>query len=121
VITCNGIEIDRMQCVITHRNRSRWFRSPRIELDESILFKSLTYLILGGGVSRAQLFWHIYGNDPEGGPIAGPQIFSIRFYQWAEQGIFRHLDLQLRTQRISGVSFYELVPTYHVEAKHARA
>lgn len=121
MIRHNGIEIDKATRTITHRGRTRQFQEHIVGEGHSIVFKSLAHLILGGSISRAQLFWFIYGDDPDGGPDKGPQLFCIRFHQWETQGIFRELDLEMRRVKIAGVVFYELVPTYHVEAKHARS
>lgn len=117
MIRCNGIEIDRARRIITHRDRFRHFVSSKPRDTESIVFQSFVYLILGGGVSTAQLFWHVYGNDPEGGPNRGPDIFCTRFHQWECVGHFRALDLELISWKIAGVIFYEIVPASQAEAR----
>jgi hypothetical protein len=120
MIRYRGITIDRSTRTITHRGRAHTFQESKRGRGESVVFKSLVYLILGGAVSREQLFWHIYGNDPEGGPIDGYHIFDIHFQRWEkEQRYFSKLDLELRAQKISGVMFYELVPTYQLGTAYA--
>jgi hypothetical protein len=103
----NGIEIDPGERSIRHRGR-KWTTHTK----NSQVYRGLEALIIGGGLSTAQLFWIVFGHDSDGGPIEGPHIFHIRFQQW--RTIFERLDLELQKTKISGVSFYQLVPKYRV-------
>jgi hypothetical protein len=105
VVRFNGIEIDPATCAIRHRGREwkTWRKNSQV-------FLTIEALIIGGGMSTAQLFWRVFGHDPDGGPMEGPHIFHIRFNQW--RPIFEKLDLELRMVKLAGVAFYQLVPIH---------
>lgn len=101
----NGIELVPDARTIRHRGRE--WRSHR---ENSQVYRAIEALILGGELSLPQLFWIVFGHDPEGGPNEGPHIFCIRFGQW--RPIFKQLDLEMRKTRIASVTFYQLVPVH---------
>lgn len=101
----NGIEIDPGERSIRHRGQ-KWTTLQK----NSQVYRSIEALIIGGGLSTAQLFWIVFGHDPDGGPMEGPHVFFIRFNQW--KPIFKQLDLELRKTKIVGVMYYELVPVH---------
>ncbi len=77
-------------------------------------FRATCYFILGGCVSFEMAFFYIYGDDPEGGPEMGPHIFNVLLARW-QQTFLRKLDLEWRSHKIAGVSFYEIVPTFKLK------
>ena len=111
MIRNNGIEIDRRARTISHRGVTTKFNEHGQKND--VAFPLLCHLILGAGTSIHGLFHLIYGNDPDGGPIEGPHVFSVRMNQCRHRYL-RALGLQVRKWRISGVSFYCVVPIYEV-------
>ena len=111
MIRNNGIEIDRRARTISHRGVTTNFREQTQRND--VTFPALCHLILSAGASTTELFRLIYGDDPEGGPIEGHHVFVIRMNQWKAAYLLA-LGLQVRKWRISGVSFYCVVPTYEV-------
>jgi len=111
MIRNNGIEIDRRARTISHRGVTTKFVEHGLRND--VTFPSLCHLILSAGASTAELFHLIYGDDPDGGPIEGHHVFHIRLCQWKIRHL-RPLGLQVRRWRISGVSFYCVVPTYEM-------
>lgn len=110
MIRYKGIVIDQKQRSITHRGVTWRQRARR---DDAVMFRSVAMLILGNGVSKDQLFWHIYGDDPEGGPIDGPHVFDIRFAMWRK--LFASLQLELRRVKTAGVFYFCLVPALQVQ------
>jgi hypothetical protein len=98
----NGIEIDMKNRIITHLGESKTFGTgPRS-------FEKVCYFILSGGVTREAAFEHFYADDPNGGPLAGPQIFNTKLAQW--QYLFMNrLQLEWRGYVVAGISFYEIV------------
>jgi hypothetical protein len=112
VIRCsNGITIDRQARTITNRTRTIKFDRPRPGFDPG--WKLITYLMLSGGASLAMAFWHIYGSDSDGGPLGGTECFDSWLKQW-ERTKFKELDVEWRSWRIAGVTFYEIVPVYQL-------
>lgn len=112
VIRYNDITIDRKKRTIRHRERCYQFdgrRSGSFDMG----FQTICYLILSGGASAEMVFWHVYGDDIEGGPDLGPQIVLVALCQW-KHGIFDRLNLEWRSWKIAGVSFYEIVPKYQM-------
>lgn len=113
VIRYRGIEIDRKKQTVSHCGFVREFPytsgGRRKYNTPTKTFESWCYLILSGGVSREQLFWHIYGNDESGGPLDGPHIFHVRFCVWRPD--FDRLKLDLVSSKTAGVMFYELRPS----------
>ena len=105
VIRYNGIEIDSRSQEITHRGR-RW-SSCR---ENTSTFVGLQSLICGGGLSTAQMFWIMYGDDPDGGPDLGHHVVHIRLTQW--RPFFAALALELRKVKLAGVIFYSLEPKH---------
>lgn len=103
VIRVRGIEIDRNRKTIVYQNNSRSFYK------NGDTFDRVCYFILGGGVSLEMAFYRFYGGDPEGGPLNGPQIFNTLLDQWQER-FLNKLDLEWRSYKIAGVSFYEIIP-----------
>jgi hypothetical protein len=107
MIRHNGIVIDRKAQSITHRGAT-W--RPQQRRSPARMFRAISMLILGGGVSTHQLFWHVYGDCKDGGPLAGPQIFNVCLCMWLP--IFEQLQLEVRKERTAGVSFFRLVPKH---------
>ena len=107
VIRFNGIEVDRKKRTVSHAGESYIFRN----INGGVAFKSFCYFLLGDGVSLAQAFFHVYGDDPDGGPIEGPCYFVIRLAQWQRLFLDR-MGLEYRVFIISGVRFYHIVPKY---------
>jgi hypothetical protein len=105
VVRYNGVEIDRSAGVVKHRGRQ--YRAQRRRLRT---FRMLEALVLGGGMSNAQLFWAVYGDDADGGPMEGPHIFWIMLCK--SNPLFEHLDFDLRSTKIAGVMFHELFPKH---------
>lgn len=115
MIRCNGITIDVPNRTITHRSRVGQFKSAKNNIEQpSRRFKLMAYLILGGGVSKQQAFWHLYANEIDGGPLGGWHVIDIIMCQL--NGAIKELDLELRSVKISGVRFYELFPVFRIEA-----
>jgi hypothetical protein len=105
VIRYNGIEIDSRAQEVRHRGRV-WSACR----EETSTFVGLQSLICGGGLSTAQLFWIMYGDDPEGGPDLGHHVIHIRLCQWRK--FFEALALELRRVKTAGVIFYSLEPAH---------
>jgi hypothetical protein len=106
VMRYNGIEIDRTTRTVRHRERICYFGTSR----RNRSWEMLEALVMGGGVSNAQLFWFVYGDDPEGGPLYGPKIFDVQMSRL--KSVFNKLDLDLRSTKIAGVRFSELTPKH---------
>lgn len=102
MIMHKGIRIDQTERTISRFNIVTKFGSGNS-------FEGVCHLILGGGMSKEMLFWHLYSNDPEGGPIAGPPMLAVRMNQWIKRYL-RNLRLEIRSERIASVDFYEIVP-----------
>ena len=118
-IRYNGITINRERRTIAHRGQFAVFAGARSEAskpiperEESRRFKIACQLILGSGASMQQIFWHLYADDPDGGPLEGPHLIHIVMCQM--KPVFDKLDLTMRSVKIAGVSYYELVPVFHV-------
>jgi hypothetical protein len=105
VIRYNGIEIDSGAQEIRHRGR-KWAACRK----ETTTFLGLQSLICGGGLSTAQMFWIMYGDDPDGGPDLGYRVVGIRLNQW--RPFFGALALELRKVKTAGVVFYSLEPKH---------
>ena len=114
MIGTNGIQIDLVGKVITHNGNvyvcvARGGSTGRSGVTPDKQFETLKMLIMSPrGISRGQLFDHLYGDDEDGGPDVGPNIFSVRFTQWAKQ--FADLELELYKETRNGVMFYKLLP-----------
>lgn len=106
MIRHNGIEIDTKARTIAHMGETRQF-------DKTICFEKICYFIFGGGVSLEMAFNQFYGNDPEGGPLAGPRQFNIFLHQWQDR-FLSTLQLEWRSYVIAGVTFYEIVSKHQV-------
>jgi hypothetical protein len=107
VIRYNGIEISREEFRVSHMGETHQFM-PK---DRNRLFEVFCYVLLSGGVSKEQIFYHLYANDPEGGPLEGPHIFHILINKM-EKTFFDRLQIEWRSWRISGVNFYSIVPKH---------
>lgn len=107
MITHNGITIDRGRQVISHNGLTRRFTTTCRAGQRPVMFRIWEALIMGKP-DRDQLFDAIYGECPEGGPIAGPWIFHIRLHQWKPE--FSKINLRLHKEKWSGVMHYQLVP-----------
>lgn len=105
MIRHNGIVLNCRERSITHRGVTWRMHQHR--------FRALAMLILGDGVSMEQLFFHIYGDREDGGPLAGPHIFQVHFHHW--RPIFAQLHLEMRKMKIAGVTFYCLIPKHQFE------
>lgn len=113
MIRCNGIAIDVPNRTITHRSRVGQFKSAKNNIEQPAhRFKIMAYLILGGGVSKQQIFWHLYANDSEGGPLEGTHVIDIVFCQL--KAAISELDLEMRATKVAGITFYELVPIFRI-------
>src|SRR5882672_10924168 len=110
MITFKGITIDRIERTISHRGITRNFNLGR----QHVRFKMLVFFLLAGGASKEMAFWHVYGDDPEGGPESGEKCVQVMMTQSTEWHL-RKLGLEFRSWRIAGVSFYEIVPTYELQ------
>lgn len=109
MITFKGIAIDQTKRTISHRGITRDFNLGR----QHARFKLLVFFMLAGGASKEMAFWHLYANDPEGGPETGEKCIQVMMTQATEWHL-RKLGLEFRSWRIAGVSFYEIVPTYEL-------
>lgn len=100
----NGISIDMKARTIAHRDIVRSFNTKTI-------FEKVCYFILGGGVSVEMAFFKFYGDDPEGGPLEGTKVINIQLDQWQHR-FLTAMELEWRSHKIAGVSFYEIVPKF---------
>ena len=103
----NGIVINRKWKTITHRGVT-W----RPMADRALAFHAMTMMILGNGVSRRQLFSHVYGHRPDGGPLHGPKVFDVHFNHW--KPVFAMLQLELHRVKVAGEMLFSLAPTMQV-------
>lgn len=108
MIRHNGIEIDRQRLVIRHAGRERLFTSSPRAGYPAVMFKMWEAMIL-----HSQKGWHdrccdVYGECPDGGPVAGPAVVCIRLHQWRFD--FPKMLLRLNKTKWSGVVRYQLVP-----------
>jgi len=111
LITHNGITIDRRKRIITHNGEVHQFGYPRKGCD--LLFETACHLILGSGFSVNEIFFKVYGEDPEGGPNEGPQIIHVVISQMITMFLTK-LGLECRGWRIAGVNYYCIVSKYHL-------
>jgi hypothetical protein len=108
VIRCsNGIELDRANKTVTHAGESYAWRPQ----DVNRAFDTFCFVLLSDGVSKEQVFFHIYGDDPDGGPLEGPHIFHIVLNR-LDKEFFDRLQIEWRSWRIAGVHFYSIVPRH---------
>jgi hypothetical protein len=103
MIRYDGIEIDTIERTITHAGVTKKFDNG------SRSFEKVCYFILGDRVTLEAAFNRFYGDDPDGGPIAGPQVFNIDLNRWQHLYLNR-LRLEWRGYVVAGTSFYEIVP-----------
>lgn len=115
VIRYNGIEVSRENRTVSHLGETHQFAR---KVDHK-LFELFCYVLLSGGVSKEQSFYHLYANDPDGGPLAGPHIFHILINK-LELMFFARLQIEWRAWRISGVNFYSIVPKHQVHDSKRR-
>ena len=106
MIRHNGITLDE----------SAW----QIKLDDRVVdftnlnglgkvqFRFVKYLLLAGptGVTREALFDHVYGDDPEGGPLYGHHIFDVMLIQCKKH--FASLGVECRRERRAGKMYLRL-------------
>jgi hypothetical protein len=105
MIKFKGIEINRQRRTISHRGRTHSFCDTR----NSIAFNMAIFFLLAGGASKEMVFQHLYEDDPNGGPLRGEECINVMLHQLNKRHL-RALDLEIRSWRIAGVSFYEIVP-----------
>lgn len=105
MIRTNGITIDRKGRTITHRGKVFFFNHM---LGRNKRFELACYFILMGGASKEMAFWHLYADDPDGGPIDGPHIIHILLNKLATD--LAEIWLSTRSWKLAGISFYEIVP-----------
>lgn len=106
MIRYRGIAMDAKTSTITHAGYSRKFK--RDNRNRPLMFLAFRWLILSGGLTRDEMFAHLYGDDPDGGPLDGPHVLHVKFATWRPD--FDHLKLVLRVEKISGRTRYELCP-----------
>lgn len=107
VIRYNGIDLDRVNRRVVHAGESHQFAMK----EDHKLFDTFCFVLLSGGVSKEQMFFHIYHDDPDGGPLEGPHIFHIMLNK-LEKTFFDRLEIEWRAWRIAGVNFYSIVPKH---------
>lgn len=111
MITFKGIEIDRAGRAISHRGVTHEFSRTR----NASRFKMALFFLLAGGASKEMAFWHLYGNDPDGGPESGELCIATMLTQ-LQICHLRELQLEIRSWKIAGVTFYEIVPVFELPA-----
>jgi len=116
VIRCNGIEIDRKTRTVTHLGARYIFPTHKRSVRDKVFY----HLVLGGGISLEMMFYLIYGDDPEGGPLGGPHYFLILLNQM-EKSFFDYLQVEWRVWRIAGVNFYCIVPKHQLRDPNHRS
>jgi hypothetical protein len=116
MINANGILIDRQNKTISHAGETHCFVVKGVRNPCYKRFNALVYLILAGGASREQVFWHLYANDADGGPLAGPSVVSVWLTQ--SKSLLDKLQLETRHTRIANVMFYEIVPIFQLYKKN---
>lgn len=78
-------------------------------------FKAFKWLLCadGNGLSRAALFDLVYGDDPNGGPECGLNVFDVSFCQsWGTA--MRQLEVALKKEKRAGQVYMRMVPVAHV-------
>ncbi len=109
MIKYNGITIDRALRTIAYRGRTHQFKGP---LTRNIKFDIACSLLLDAGVSKEMLFWRIFGNDLDGGPLSGESHIQVTLNHVAQD--FARLRIEIRSWRIAGVTFYCAVPMFEI-------
>lgn len=113
----NGIIIDPARHSIYHNGCEHLFnihgnrntsKKSYVRRGRSMVFDTLSIVILAGEISKVKLFDHIYGHCRHGGPVDGPHIFDVRFHQW--QPIIKGLQLKLVKDRRNSTMYYSLLP-----------
>lgn len=105
----NGIEIDSRNKLIRHRGVALQFDNWRPNAKKrSVRFLLIKHLILGFH-DTVELFDLLYGDQEDGGPVAGPQCIVILFH-YARKDIDK-LRLRLVKQRnCRSLTQYHLEP-----------
>lgn len=111
MIRYNGITIDRDHHVIQHQGKHLRF-TRKVRKPRNIRFETACHLLLDAGISKEQLFWHAYGDDPDGGPLDGPHLFSVIINRLAQD--FAKISIEIRSWRIASVVFYCAVPRFEI-------
>lgn len=114
-IRINGIEIDRERTTISHRGRTKVFRTDwrssnnrYTKRGTSMTFDSIVHMLLSGGITKPDLYDKVYGHCRNGGPLDGPHIFDVRVHQW--KSLFAHLYLRFEKSKRGGTMYYTLTP-----------
>lgn len=105
MIRHDDIVIDRKERTIAIGDRFYAFdrRDVSSYHKGSIMFDTFSYMILKRHASRQELFAYIYGDNKEGGPLAGPKIFDIQICNWKH--VFAALGLKLIREKKNGVQY----------------
>lgn len=110
VIRHNDIMIDRANQSITIGEYTAYFPQRYSHYQDakgtSVAFKIFEHLLLKGEMSREQMFEHIYGHCPDGGPENGKHIFDIHFGHWLKH--FEALRVKLVRDKRGGTMYLKL-------------
>lgn len=102
----NGIMIDRKTHTIEHNFNRRVF-TGKFNGGRQVMFRTWEAMILGE-MSNHELFHHVYGNEPDGGPLFGVHIFYVRFAQWDSE--LKRMQLKIIRDKRAGNVHYKMVP-----------
>ena len=110
MIRYGNISICSKTRTITHGARRHGFINPTNGRPAHIRFKTIKHLLLAdaNGLTREQLFDHIYGDDVEGGPETGIHVFDVWFQQWVP--LLKKLHLKIHREKRSGMMYLRLIP-----------
>lgn len=106
MIRHNGIEIDKVLYTISHLGKTCEFA---FRTKPNKRFDTVCHLILGGGISKEQLFYRLYGNDSSGGPLQCEKSLQTLLAHIARVHLPR-VDLKLTSWWLNSASLYEIVP-----------
>ena len=101
MIRYRDIEINRKLRIIRRDNRAIRLRQRSFELTCALL--------LGGGMTSAEIFDQMYGYDPDGGPLFGSGIIATMICHLRKR--FCKLGLLLCTGSKGGEKSYWLEPS----------
>ena len=109
VIRHNGIVIDRQAQTIFHNGFTRHFRATKnsaYSKHGNLFFEAVGFMMLNGWTSRDQLFHHLYGGDPDGGPECGVHMLDVRLPQW--RASLGRLGLEIVREKRGGVQYFKI-------------
>jgi hypothetical protein len=104
MIRHNGIEIDRLRCTISVRDKTVKF------VKRGVVFKVIEMLLLAGptGVTKEDIYDATHGDREDGGTIGGPHDAQVWMWQQPFRGRVAKLGLKLVTHRHQSRTRYSL-------------